>query len=77
MTGRNFLIQNQARMIYKDLRESHSLFQGRTQYFKGDDRCFRHLAIIRCLPDEHVCRIVSDGNCVFRSFYKTDLYGKM
>ena len=40
MKGRNFPSQNQACMIYKDLRESYSLRQERTQYFMHGDRCF-------------------------------------
>ena len=51
MKGRNFPSQNQARVIYKDLCESYSLPQGRTQYFTGGDRCFGHLPVIRSLPD--------------------------
>ena len=45
MKGRSFPSQNQARMIYKDLRESHSLLQERTQYFMGGDQCFGHLQL--------------------------------
>ena len=45
-------------MIHKDLRESYSLLQERTQYFTRDDRCFGHLPVVRCLPDEDVCRIL-------------------
>ena len=69
MKGRNFPIQNQAGMIYKDLREFYSLLQGRTQYFMRGDRCFGHLPVIKCLPDENVCRIVSQCDCVFHLFY--------
>ena len=59
-------------MIYKDLRESYSLLKERTQYFTSGDRYFGHLPVVRCLPDEDVCRILlSQGNCVFCSFYKT------
>ena len=43
MKGRNFPSQNEARMIYKDLCESHSLLQERTQYFTPGDQCFGHL----------------------------------
>ena len=71
MKGRNFPSQNQAGMIYKDLRESYSLLQGRTQYFTRGDRYFGHPSVIKCLPDEIVCWILIQGNCVFRSFYKT------
>ena len=52
-------------MIYKDLRESYSLLQERTQYFTHGDRCFGHLPVVGCLPDEDVCQILSQGNCVF------------
>ena len=62
MKGRNFPSQNQARMVYKDLRESYSLLQERTQYFTHGDQCFGQLPVIRYLPDENVCRILS--NCV-------------
>ena len=75
MKGRNFPSQNQARMVYKGLRESYSLLQERTQYFTHGDQCFGQLPVIRYLPDENVCRILS--NCVFRLFYKTLLYSKM
>ena len=44
MKGRNQ--QNQQRMIYKDLRESHSLLQERTQYFTHGDQCFGHLPAV-------------------------------
>ena len=57
MEGRNFPSQNQARMIYKDLRESHSLLQERTHFTPGD-QCFGHLPVIRCSPDEDVCRVM-------------------
>ena len=67
MKGRNFPSQNQTGMIYEDLREFHR----RTQYFTHGDRCFGHPPVIRCLPDEIVCRILSQGTCVFPLFYKT------
>ena len=51
-----FPSQNQAGMIYKDLRESCSLLQGRAQYFTLGNRCFGHLRVIRRLSDENVCR---------------------
>ena len=57
MQGRNFASQNQARMIYKDLGESHSLLQERTQYFMRCDQCFGHLPVVRCLPDQDVCQV--------------------
>ena len=75
MKGRKVPSQNQARKVYKDLRESYSLLQERTQYFTRGDQCFGQLPVIRYLPDENVCRILS--NCVFRSFYKTHPYSKM
>ena len=68
MKGRNFPSQNRARMVYKDLRESYSLLQERTQYFMHGDQCFGHLPVIRYLPDENVCRILS--NWVFARFKK-------
>ena len=77
MKGRNFPSQNQAGMIHKDLRESYGLLQERTQYFTRGDRSFEHLPVVRCLPDEDVCRILSQGNCGFCSFYKTHPYNKM
>ena len=46
----------------KDLRESYSFLQERTQYFMGGDRCFGHLPVVGCLPGEDVCRILSQGN---------------
>ena len=49
MKGRNFPSQNQARMIYKDLYESCSLLQERTQYFTCGDQ------FIKCLPNEDRC----------------------
>ena len=33
MKGRNFLCQNQARMIYKDLRESQSLLKKKSMFY--------------------------------------------
>ena len=57
-------------MIYKDLRESYSLLQERTQYFTRGDRCFGHLPVVGCLPDEDVFQILSQGNCVFAHFTK-------
>ena len=58
MKGRNFPSQNQARMIYTDLRESHSLLQERTQYFTCGNQYFGHLPFIRCSPDEDVCQVM-------------------
>ena len=52
MKIRNFPSQNQACMIYKDLRESYSLHQERTQERTDGDRCFGHLPVVGCLPDE-------------------------
>ena len=43
-------------MIYKDLRESYSLLQERTQYFMRGDRCVEHLPVVGCLPDVDVCQ---------------------
>ena len=37
-------------MIYKDLRESYSLLQERTQYFTRGDQCFGHLSVVGYLP---------------------------
>ena len=53
-----FPSQNQADMIYKDLCESHSLLQERTQYFMQGDQCFGHLPVIRRLPDENECGVM-------------------
>ena len=47
-----FRSQNQGHMIYKDLHEYCRVFQGRTQYFTLGNRCFGHLPVIECLPDE-------------------------
>ena len=58
MKGRNSPSQNQARIIYKDLREPHSLLQERTQYFTHGDQCFGHLPVIRYLPDKDECQIM-------------------
>ena len=60
MKGRNFRSQNQAHMIYASL-----IFQGETQYFMLGKRYFGHLPVIRYLPKEDACRILSRGNCVF------------
>ena len=38
---------------------------------------FGHLPVVGCLPDEDVCQILIQGNCIFCSFYKTDPYSKM
>ena len=70
MKGRNFPSQNQACMIYKDLCESYSLCQERTQYFMHGDQCFGHLPVVGCLLDEDVCKILSQGNCVSAHFRK-------
>ena len=49
----------------QDLRESCSLHQERTQYFTHGDRCFGHLPVVGCLPDEDVCQMLSQGHCIF------------
>ena len=77
MKNRKFRSQNQEHVIYKDLHESYTVLyasQGRTQYFVLGDQCFGHLPVIDCLPDEDVCRILSWGHCVFRSFCKTPVH---
>ena len=58
MKGMNFPSQSQARMIYQDLHESHSLLQERIQYFMHGDKCFGYFSVIRYLPDEDVCRVM-------------------
>ena len=65
-----FSSQNQASMIYKDLRESYSLHRERTQYFMPGDRCFGHLPVVGCLPDEYVCQILSQVTAFFARFRK-------
>ena len=57
MKGRNFPSQNQARMIYKNLCESHSLLQERTHFMCGN-QCSGHLPVIRCLPQKDVCQVM-------------------
>ena len=44
--------------------------QEKTQYFRVGDRCFGHLPVVGCLPDEDVWQILSQGNCVFAHFPK-------
>ena len=63
-----FSRQNQACVICKDLREFCTLNQEITQYFTRGNRCFGQLPVVGRLPDEDVCQIPSQGNCVFCSF---------
>ena len=54
--------------MHQDLRESYSFLRERTQYFTRGDRWFGHLPVVGCLPDEYVCPVLSQGNCVFARF---------
>ena len=65
-------------MIYKDLYVSLLVYFKkeltilRVEIDVLDIFQFGHLPVVRCLPDEDVCQILIQSNCVFCSFYKTD-----
>ena len=61
--GRNFLSQNHIHMVHVSL-----ILQGGTEYCMLGNRYFGHLPVARCLPDENVYGILSQGNYALCSF---------